>query len=107
MRQTMRSLWEDVQRAESGIQNGEAGALDEFVQAAGTMVENFRLARSNFNKNRVTEMTLSGTPMTDGQGVVRVPKQRKSTKKSDLASRAQEMQDRLERAMGCTSCTQL
>ncbi|EIW71252.1 hypothetical protein TREMEDRAFT_27203, partial [Tremella mesenterica DSM 1558] len=84
MHSLMQSLWKDVQAAEEGIANGEVGALDKFVYAAETMVENFRVARNNFGKNR---------------GVVRVrkyPKQRKN----DLTTQAQELQERLEREMG-------
>lgn len=50
---TMNSLWDDVQIAEEGINDGEPWALDKFIHAAGTMIETFRLAKSNFTKNRV------------------------------------------------------
>lgn len=50
---TMASLWEEVQEAEQGINEGEPWALDKFIHSAGTMVETFRLAKSNFTKNRV------------------------------------------------------
>lgn len=56
MRQRMTELWEEVQAAEAAIDGGGDGfsvALDRFIAAAGTMVENFRLARGNFGKNRV------------------------------------------------------
>ncbi|GMK54381.1 hypothetical protein CspeluHIS016_0109670 [Cutaneotrichosporon spelunceum] len=82
---TMQGLWEDVQKAEDGINNGDMYALDKFIHAAGTMIETFRLAKSNFTKNR---------------GIVRIPKRRKYGTKSDLTSQAQAMQDRLERIMG-------
>lgn len=49
----MASLWEEVQEAERGINEGEPWALDKFIHSAGTMVETFRLAKSNFTKNRV------------------------------------------------------
>lgn len=51
---TMASLWEEVQEAEQGINDGEPWTLDKFIQSAGTMVETFRLAKSNFTKNRVS-----------------------------------------------------
>lgn len=51
---TMQGLWEDVQKAEDGINNGDPWALDKFIHAAGTMIETFRLAKSNFTKNRVS-----------------------------------------------------
>ncbi|KLT39056.1 TPR-like protein [Cutaneotrichosporon oleaginosum] len=82
---TMQGLWDDVQKAEEGINNGDPWALDKFIHSAGTMIETFRLARSNFTKNR---------------GIVRIPKRRKYGTKSDLTSQAQAMQDRLERIMG-------
>ena len=53
MRLKMQSLWLDVQAAEVGIDEGKQGALDRLIYAAGTMIENFRLAKGNFNKNRV------------------------------------------------------
>jgi general transcription factor 3C polypeptide 3 (transcription factor C subunit 4) len=53
MRLQMQELWAEVQVAEVEISEGKVGALDAFIQAAGTMVENFRLARNNFLKNRV------------------------------------------------------
>lgn len=49
----MSSLWEEVREAEQGINDGEPWALDKFIHSAGTMVETFRLAKSNFTKNRV------------------------------------------------------
>ena len=56
MRSTMESLWQEVQAAEAGIQENEAGALDRYIQAAGTMIENFRLAKGNFGKSRVSHI---------------------------------------------------
>jgi general transcription factor 3C polypeptide 3 (transcription factor C subunit 4) len=53
MAEQMHSLWADVQEAEVGIDNGDLGALEQFIYAAGTMIENYRLARGNFNKSRV------------------------------------------------------
>ncbi|ORX38805.1 hypothetical protein BD324DRAFT_655212, partial [Kockovaella imperatae] len=85
MKTTMQSLWEDVQAAEEGIANGDLQALDRFIDAAGTMVENFRLAKANFNKTR---------------GVTRIAKSAKRPKTNDLTSEALALQDRLERAMG-------
>lgn len=55
---TMQGLWEDVQKAEDGINNGDPWALDKFIHSAGTMIETFRLAKSNFTKNRVSRITL-------------------------------------------------
>lgn len=54
MRQKMQEFWEEVQMAEAGIMNGDFGSLDRFVAAAGTMIENFRLAKANFSKNRAS-----------------------------------------------------
>ncbi|WVF69789.1 hypothetical protein IAT40_004568 [Kwoniella sp. CBS 6097] len=86
MRTQMKNLWLDVQDAERGIDEGEAGALDRFISAAGTMIENYRLNRGNFSKSR---------------GVVRVLKARKGHKRiNDVDYQAQEMQDRLERMLG-------
>jgi general transcription factor 3C polypeptide 3 (transcription factor C subunit 4) len=57
MSTTMQELWQQVQSAEQGITSdpAEEGALDRFVMAAGTMIENYRLARSNFTKGRVRD----------------------------------------------------
>jgi len=55
MKQKMQLLWEEVQAAEAEIGEGVAGALDRFISAGGTMVENFRMARSNFGKNKVSD----------------------------------------------------
>lgn len=55
---SMQGLWEDVQKAEDGINNGDPWALDKFIHAAGTMIETFRLAKSNFTKNRVSLQSL-------------------------------------------------
>lgn len=41
------------------------------------------------------------------QGIVRIPKRRKYGTKSDIASQAQAMQDRLERIMGLEDETPL
>ncbi|ODO08005.1 hypothetical protein I350_03588 [Cryptococcus amylolentus CBS 6273] len=84
MRSQMQSLWLDVQAAERGTMEGEEGAVDRFVEAAGVLVENYRMDRSNFGKNR---------------GVVRVLKSKKA-KKNDIDDQAAEMQDRLERTLG-------
>ena len=56
MRSKMQNLWEDVQSAEEGIAGGNMGALERFIYAAGTMVENYRLAKGNFTKNRVSRL---------------------------------------------------
>lgn len=50
---TMHSLWDDVQRSEEALNNGDPFALDQFIHAAGTMIETFRLAKSNFSRSRV------------------------------------------------------
>ncbi|WRT64759.1 uncharacterized protein IL334_001693 [Kwoniella shivajii] len=84
MRSQMQNLWQDVQDAEKGIDEGDIGALDRFIAAAGTMIENYRLNRGNFSKSR---------------GVVRILKSKKH-KRNDVDSQAQEMQDRLERMLG-------
>ncbi len=60
MRLKMRSLWDEVLEAEQGIDEGDPGALDQFIYAAGTMIENFRLARSNFSKSRVSRILRVG-----------------------------------------------
>ncbi len=54
MRSKMEESWAEVKSAEEGIDEGDLGALDRFIYAAGTMIENFRLAKSNFTKNRVS-----------------------------------------------------
>jgi general transcription factor 3C polypeptide 3 (transcription factor C subunit 4) len=56
LRAKMQQLWEEVREAEAGIESGDAGALDRFVGAAGLMIENFRLAKHNFGKNRVSRV---------------------------------------------------
>ncbi|KAK8847416.1 hypothetical protein IAR55_005274 [Kwoniella newhampshirensis] len=85
MRSQMQNLWQDVQDSELGTEQGDVGALDRFIQAAGTMIENYRLNKGNFTKSR---------------GVVRVLKRRKVGRRNDVDSQAQEMQDRLERMLG-------
>nr|XP_018265461.1 uncharacterized protein I303_01827 [Kwoniella dejecticola CBS 10117]OBR87619.1 hypothetical protein I303_01827 [Kwoniella dejecticola CBS 10117] len=84
MRSQMQNLWKDVQDAEKGIEEGDIGALDRFISAAGTMIENYRLNRGNFSKSR---------------GVVRILKSRKQ-RRNDLDTQVREMQDRLERMLG-------
>jgi general transcription factor 3C polypeptide 3 (transcription factor C subunit 4) len=56
MRSAMQSLWQQVQSAERGIEASppEEGALERFIQSAGTMIENYRLARTNFTKGGVS-----------------------------------------------------
>ncbi|KAK4684844.1 general transcription factor 3C polypeptide 3 (transcription factor C subunit 4), partial [Tremellales sp. Uapishka_1] len=83
--ETMSSLWLDVKTAEAGIESGDLGALDNFLHAAGTMIETYRLAKSNFGKSR---------------GISRVVKRRKHVAGADLTSQALAMQNRLERVMG-------
>ena len=100
MKQKMQALWEEVQTAETEIGEGVAGALDRFISAGGTMVENFRMARSNFGKNRVS---LWIRRSADLKGVMRIVKQRRSVKRTDLTSKALALQDRLERTLGCES----
>ena len=53
IRDQMQALWLAAQEAEAEIGQGSPSALDDFIQAAGTMVENFRLAKNNFTKSRV------------------------------------------------------
>nr|XP_019047149.1 hypothetical protein I302_03756 [Kwoniella bestiolae CBS 10118]OCF26079.1 hypothetical protein I302_03756 [Kwoniella bestiolae CBS 10118] len=84
MRSQMQNLWQDVQDAEKGIEEGDIGALDRFISAAGTMIENYRLNRGNFTKSR---------------GVVRIIRSRKQ-RRHDIDTQAREMQDRLERMLG-------
>ncbi|WWC67957.1 uncharacterized protein I206_101876 [Kwoniella pini CBS 10737] len=84
MRSQMQNLWKDVQDAEKGIEEGDIGALDRFISAAGTMIENYRMNRGNFSKSR---------------GVVRIIKSRKQ-RRNDVDTQAREMQDRLERMLG-------
>ncbi|KIY33595.1 general transcription factor 3C polypeptide 3 (transcription factor C subunit 4) [Cryptococcus gattii E566] len=84
LRSQMQNLWADVQDAERGTMEGEEGALERFVESAGLLIENYRMDRSNFTKNR---------------GMVRVLKSKKY-KKTDVDDQAAEMQDRLERTLG-------
>lgn len=51
---TMNSLWQDVQKSEAELNNGNQWALEQFIQAAGTMIETFRLAKNNFSRTRVS-----------------------------------------------------
>lgn len=98
MKQKMQALWDEVRMAEDAIGEGVDGALERFILAAGTMVENFRLARSNFDKNRVGSPHDQQEGWADDQGVIRVLKERPG-KKHDLTSQALALQDRLERIM--------
>lgn len=100
MKQKMQALWEEVQAAEAEIGEGVAGALDRFISAGGLMVENFRMARSNFGKNRVSVAAFAQISAYL-QGVLRVVQQRKTTRRNDLTSKALALQDRLERTLGC------
>ena len=101
MRIKMQSLWNEVQEAEVAIDSGDAGALDRFILAAGTMIENLRLAKHNFGKDRVSRSSKPGS-LADAKGVRRVPIRSKGTTKN-VDDQAQAMQDRLERVMGCKS----
>lgn len=58
MRARMHDLWDDVQAGITGIEEGDPEGLNRFIFAAGTMIENFRLARGNFSKNRVSQYPL-------------------------------------------------
>lgn len=53
MRQKMVSLWQEVLEAERALDEGDVGALDMFIQAAGTMIDNHRMAKHMFGRNRV------------------------------------------------------
>ena len=53
-KQQMALFWSQVQHLEESIGEGKAGAIEQFMQVAGSMVETFRLAGRNFGKNRVS-----------------------------------------------------
>jgi len=53
MRQTMGSLWQEVLVAEQMLDDGDVGALDMFIQSAGTMIDNHRMAKHMFTRHRV------------------------------------------------------
>jgi len=53
MRQTMVSLWQEVLQAEERLEEGDVGALDEFINSAGTMIDNHRMAKHMFTRHRV------------------------------------------------------
>jgi hypothetical protein len=65
MRQKMVSLWQEVLEAERSLVEGDVGALDMFIQAAGTMIDNHRMAKHMFSRNRVSllysSLKFSGT----------------------------------------------
>lgn len=100
MRDQMQQLWNDVCVAEEGIDSGDLGALDTFIQAAGTMIENYRMAKGNFTKSRVSAV-FAARGGTDCQGITRVAKTSKLGKRKDIDGQLLDMQDRLERTMGC------
>jgi len=103
LRSKMQALWSEVQGAEEGIEQGDIGALERFVEAAGTMIENYRLSKGNFTKARVSAFIRSKTMASwCSQGVARILKTRNTGKGSDYEGQLLAMQDRLERVMGCT-----
>ncbi|WOO80159.1 Transcription factor tau subunit sfc4 [Vanrija pseudolonga] len=85
MADTMKRLFQDAEAAEEQLNEGEPWALEAFTEAADRMIETFRLAKSNFSKNR---------------GVTRVITNRKKSAKSNIDSEVMDMQDRLERTLG-------
>ncbi|KAL1412045.1 transcription factor TFIIIC subunit tfc4 [Vanrija albida] len=85
MADTMKRLFQDAELAEQQLNEGEPWALEAFTEAADRMIETFRLAKSNFSKNR---------------GVTRVITNRKKGSKSNIDSEVMDMQDRLERTLG-------
>ena len=54
MRQKMVSLWQEVLAAEKALDEGDVGALDAFILAAGTMIDNHRMAKQMFTRHRVS-----------------------------------------------------
>lgn len=73
LRSQMQNLWADVQEAERGTMEGEEGALERFVESAGLLIENYRMDRSNFTKNRVScvdigKSQLAGLMICAGHG---------------------------------------
>jgi hypothetical protein len=53
MRQTMVSLWQEVLQAEARSEEGDVGAIDDFINSAGTMIDNHRMAKHMFTRHRV------------------------------------------------------
>jgi hypothetical protein len=53
MRQTMVSLWQEVLQAEARSEEGDVGAIDGFINSAGTMIDNHRMAKHMFTRHRV------------------------------------------------------
>jgi len=67
----MVSLWEEVLDAERMLDDGDVGALDMFIQAAGTMIDNHRMAKHMFTRHRVglSSLTLCNSlPDADSAG---------------------------------------
>jgi hypothetical protein len=54
MRQKMVALWQEVLTAERLLEEGDVGALDEFIHSAGTMIDNHRMAKHMFTRHRVS-----------------------------------------------------
>jgi len=54
MRQKMVALWQEVLTAEQLLEEGDVGALDEFIHSAGTMIDNHRMAKQMFTRHRVS-----------------------------------------------------
>ena len=53
MRQKMVSLWQEVLEAEKALDDGDVDALGAFISAAGTMIDNHRMAKHMFTRHRV------------------------------------------------------
>jgi hypothetical protein len=58
MRQKMVALWQEVLTAERSLEEGDVGALDEFIHSAGTMIDNHRMAKQMFTRHRVSRSSL-------------------------------------------------
>lgn len=53
MRQKMVSLWQEVLAAETALDEGDVDALGGFIESAGTMIDNHRMAKHMFTRHRV------------------------------------------------------
>lgn len=69
MRQKMVSLWQEVLRAEQALDEGDVDALGMFIEAAGTMIDNHRMAKHMFTRHRVSTHFLPPTNQPHGDGV--------------------------------------
>jgi hypothetical protein len=54
MRQKRVSLWQEVLEAEKALDEGDVDALGWFIEAAGTMIDNHRMAKHMFGRHRVS-----------------------------------------------------